>query len=61
MNRENRFNNNDGSSSAHRKLSAEKIKEIYIQNVANDETKPLKIGMNKTVKDLKNKLKNCLI
>lgn len=32
------------------------IKEIFIQNVANDETKLLKIGMNKTVKDLKKEI-----
>ena len=57
MERSNRFNENLNNSSAHRKTSAQKVKEIYIQNEANDEdTRPLRIGMNKTVKDLKREI-----
>ena len=57
MERINRFEENLTNSSAHRNLSAKKVKEIYIQNQANDDdTRPLKIGMNKTVKDLKKEI-----
>lgn len=57
MSRENRFLDNITNSSAHRQLSANKVKEIYIQNIANNnDTRPLKIGMNKTVKDLKKEI-----
>ena len=57
MERNNRFEESLTKSSAHRKTSAESVKEIYIQNEANDEdTRPLRIGMNKTVKDLKREI-----
>lgn len=57
MSRDNRFSGNIVNSGAHRQLSAQKVKEIYIQNIANNnDTKPLKIGMNKTVKDLKKEI-----
>jgi hypothetical protein len=56
MSRENRFDYNIGSSGAHRNLSAKKVKEIFIQNVATDDTRPLQIGMDKTVKQLKKEI-----
>lgn len=57
MDRGNRFNNNVVGSSAHRNVSANKVKEIYIQNIANgNDTKSLQIAMNKTVKDLKKEI-----
>ncbi len=57
MSRENRFANNIQNSGAHRQLSANKIKQIYIQNIANNnDTRPLSIGMNKTVKQLKKEI-----
>lgn len=57
MERSNRFEESLINSSAHRKTSAQRVKEIYIQNEANDDdTKPLRIGMNKTVKDLKREI-----
>lgn len=57
MNRNNRFGDeNISNNSAHRKVSATKIKEIYIQNIANDDTKSLKISMDKTVKQLKKEI-----
>lgn len=57
MNRENRFTNLNSHSGAHRQLSANKIKQIYIQNIANNnDTRPLSIGMNKTVKQLKKEI-----
>ena len=56
MNRENRFDNNLAGPGAHRNISATKVKEIFIQNVANDDTRPLKIGMDKTVKQLKKEI-----
>jgi hypothetical protein len=57
MIRENKFLDNTPNCSAHRQLSAKKVKEIFIQNIANNnDTKPLKIGMNKTVKDLKKEI-----
>ena len=57
MSRDNRFSGNIVNSGAHRQLSAQKVKEIYIQNIANNnDTKPLKISMNKTVKDLKKEI-----
>ena len=67
MERSNRFDESLINSSAHRKTSAQRVKEIYIQNEANDDdTRPLRIGMNKTVKDLKREIeklvnyyKNC--
>lgn len=57
MSRENRFNGPILSSGAHRNISANKIKQIYITNIANNyDTKPLNIGMNKTVKELKKEI-----
>jgi len=57
MRRDNRFSSNIEQSSAHRQLSANKVKEIYIQNIANNnDTRPLSIGMNKTVKQLKKEI-----
>ena len=56
MSRENRFDYNIGGSGAHRNLSAKKVKEIFIQNVATDDTRPLQIGMDKTVKQLKKEI-----
>ena len=56
MSRENRFLDDISNSGAHRQLSAKKVKEIYIQNVTNDDTKSLKIAMNKTVKELKKEI-----
>jgi len=57
MNRENRFWDLISNSSEHRQNSASKVKEIYIQNIANNnDTKSLKIRMNKTVKDLKKEI-----
>ena len=57
MNRGNRFQGAIENSGAHRQLSAKKVKEIYIQNIANNnDTKSLQIGMNKTVKDLKKEI-----
>lgn len=56
--RRNRFDDGPISNSgAHRKLSANRIKEIYIQNIANNnDTRALSIAMNKTVKDLKKEI-----
>lgn len=56
MSRENRFDNNLGGSGARRNISATKVKEIFIQNIANDDTRPLQIGMDKTVKQLKKEI-----
>lgn len=57
MSRDNRFYSGSGQSSAHRQLSATKVKEIFIQNIANnDDTRPLQIGMDKTVKQLKKEI-----
>jgi len=57
MERGNRFQGNIANSGAHRQLSAKKVKEIYIQNIANNnDTKSLQIGMNKTVKELKKEI-----
>ena len=57
MIRGNRFANDIQNSGAHRQLSANKVKQIYIQNIANNnDTKPLSIGMNKTVKQLKKEI-----
>lgn len=54
MKRENRFTN---FYSHIREKSAKKIKQIYIQNIANNnDTRPLSIGMNKTVKQLKKEI-----
>ena len=57
MDRENRFDNNIQNSGAHRKVSANKTKVIYIKNIANNnDTRPLSIGLNKTVKQLKKEI-----
>lgn len=56
MSRGNRFEGNM-SSSAIRKLSASKVKEIFIQNISTNDTKSLNIGMDKTVKQLKTEIK----
>lgn len=57
MYRENRFSGAMVNSGAHRQLSANKVKQIYITNIANNnDTKPLNIGMNKTVKELKREI-----
>ena len=34
------------------KLSAIEVKNIYVQNIEDEDTRPIKIAMNKTVKDL---------
>lgn len=54
--RESRFLEDISNSSARRQLSAKKEKEIYIQKVTNDDIKPLKISMNRTVKELKKEI-----
>ena len=57
MSRENRFANNIQNSGAHRQLSANKIKQIYIQNIANNnDTRHFSIVMNKTVKQYKQEI-----
>ena len=57
MFRENRFANNIQNSGTHREVSGHKTKEIYIKNIANnDDTRPLSIGLNKTVKQLKKEI-----
>lgn len=65
MDRENRFmiyspnyyfNNNQFEHKNHRQNSFIKTKEIYIHNILTDEEKPLKICMNKTVKNLKKEI-----
>ena len=38
------------------KLNKDKIKEIFINNLATDEVKPLKISMSKTLKELKKEI-----
>ena len=54
--RKNRFYSNEDKES-HRDYSANKFKEIYIQNIANNnDTKSLNICMRKTVKDLKKEI-----
>ena len=51
MERGNRFNNIVAGSSAHRNISANKIKEIFIQNIANgNDTRPLQIAIIKLLK-----------
>jgi hypothetical protein len=54
MSRDNRFDSKIPR--ANRQLSANKVKEIFIQNVANSDTRALEIGMNKTVKQLKKEI-----
>ena len=58
MSRENRFKEqNIKLPGANRNLSAHKTKEIYIQNIANnDDTRPLEIKMDKTIKELKKEI-----
>lgn len=57
MSRENRFLGNSTSTSSHRRLSAKKVKDIYVYDIENEEDiRPLKIGMNKNVKDLKKEI-----
>ena len=57
MSRENRFLGNSTKTSAHRRLSAKKVKDIYVQDIADEEDiRPLKIAMNRTVKDLKKEI-----
>ena len=57
MYRQNRFEGNLLGGGMHRDHSACKIKEIYIQNQAdNDNTKPLQISMSKTIKELKKEI-----
>ena len=57
MSRANRFEGNIANCGARRQISANKIKQIYITNIANNnDTKPLNIGMNKTVKELKKEI-----
>ena len=38
------------------KLSAIEVKNIYVQNIEDEDTRPIKIAMNKTVKDLKKEI-----
>ncbi len=55
--RNNKFYANSEEKESHRDYSANKFKEIYIQNIANNnDTKPLNICMKKTVKDLKKEI-----
>lgn len=57
MFRENRFANDIQNSGTHREVSGNKTKEIYIKNIANNnDTRPLSIGLNKTVKQLKKEI-----
>lgn len=57
MFRENRFANDIQNCGTHREVSGHKIKQIYIQNIANNnDTRPLSIGMDKTVKQLKKEI-----
>ena len=58
MSRENNFLKKENISKikSRRKLSAEKVKEIYIQRLGDEDYIPLKIAMNKTVKDLKREI-----
>ena len=58
MKRENRFKDqNIKLPGANRNLSAHKTKEIYIQNIANNnDTRPLEIKMDKTIKELKKEI-----
>ena len=58
MSRENKFLEKENISKikSRRKLSAEKVKEIYIQRLGDEDYMPLKIAMNKTVKDLKREI-----
>lgn len=59
MNRDNRFsNNNANNSGAHRNISAKKVKGIFINYIVTNETKPLNIGMDKTVKQLKKEIEH---
>ena len=56
MIRDNRFSNNIVNSGAHRNISATKVKVIYINYIITNETKPLNIKMDKTVKQLKKEI-----
>ena len=57
MFRENRFANDIKNIRTHREVSSHKTKEIYIKNIANNnDTRPLSIGLNKTVKQLKKEI-----
>ena len=59
MSRENYFlekENGSKKAKSRRKVSAERIKQIYIQKLGEEEMKPLQIAMNKTVKDLKKEI-----
>ena len=57
MFRANRFDGELIGGSSHRDHSLCKLKEIYIQNIANNnDTRPLTISMKKTVKELKKEI-----
>ena len=56
MSRENRFSDTSLNCSSRRRLSVEKVKEIFIQNVTNGDKRSLNIIMKKTVKDLKKEI-----
>ena len=56
MSRENRFSDTSSNFSSRRRLSVEKVKEIFIQNVTNGDKRSLNIVMKKTVKDLKKEI-----
>ena len=56
MSRENRFSDTSSNFSSRRRLSVEKVKEIFIQNVTNGDKRSLNIIMKKTVKDLKKEI-----
>ena len=56
MSRENRFSDTSSNCSSRRRLSVEKDKDIFIQNVTNGDKRSLNIIMKKTVKDLKKEI-----
>ena len=56
MSRENRFSDTSSNFSSRRKVSLERMKEIFIENVTTEDTRPLNIAMKKTVKDLKKEI-----
>jgi len=55
MSRDNRFSN-IGNAGAHRNVSANKVKGIFINYIVTNDTRSLNIGMNKTVKELKKEI-----
>ena len=56
MSRENRFSDTSSNFSSRRKVSLERMREIFIENVTTEDTRPLNIALKKTVKDLKKEI-----